>query len=159
MTDAVQSVGVIAAGLVMQFTGWYTVDPVASIAIAAMVAYSGIKISIEATHVLIEGTPTGVDLGEVAELMQATPGVREITDLHAWSLTTGYNALTAHVITDPSADDASYDAVRCRLLERLKERFPLQHVTLQLEKECELCGTSCCDWLDSDSGEDVAGAD
>jgi len=150
MTDAVQSVGVVAAGLVIIFTGWQVVDPIVSILIALLVAGSGGKILFEATHVLIEGTPAGIDLALVARMMQDHPAVHRVTDLHAWSLTTGYNALMAHVVADPDPEDVGHEALRKALVTRLHEHFPLQHVTLQIEKECEYCRTSgCCDgWLD-----------
>jgi cobalt-zinc-cadmium efflux system protein len=145
MTDAVQSVGVVVAGAVMLATGWYIVDPIVSVLIGLLVAGSGVKILFEATHVLIEGTPRGMDLDEVARMMHETRGVRRVTDLHAWSLTTGYNALSAHVVADP-ADDG-HDELRRRLIEQLQASFPLQHITLQIERECECPVSDCCGWL------------
>jgi cobalt-zinc-cadmium efflux system protein len=148
MTDAVQSVGVVAAGVVIIFTGWNVVDPVVSVLIAALVAWSGGKILFEASHVLIEGTPRGIDLDAVARMMAETPGVLKVTDLHAWSLTTGYNALSAHLLANPDADDVGHDNLRRCIVERLHRDFPLQHVTLQIEKDCDLCRVSgCCGWL------------
>jgi len=149
MTDAVQSVGVVGAGLVIIFTGWQVVDPVVSVLIAVLVAWSGGKILFEATHVLIEGTPAGIDLARVARMMQDHPAVHRVTDLHAWSLTTGYNALMAHVVADPNPQDIGHENLRKQLVSELHEHFPLQHITLQIEQECEHCRTSgCCDgWL------------
>jgi cobalt-zinc-cadmium efflux system protein len=157
MTDAVQSVGVVIAGVVMLFTGWYIVDPIVSVLIAALVAWSGGKILFEASHVLIEGTPKGIDLDAVARMMEQTPGVLRVTDLHAWSLTTGYNALTAHLMANPDANDLGHDALRRKIVERLHRDFSLQHVTLQIEKDCEACRVSgCCNWLQN--GQDAPGA-
>jgi len=148
MTDAVQSVGVVLAGLVMIFTGWFIVDPLISLFIAALVAFSGGKILFEATHVLIEGTPKGIDLDRVAHLMRENPAVQQVTDLHAWSLTTGYNALSAHVVADPDPGDVGHEGLRRDLLHRLHERFSVQHVTLQIEKECAYCRDGGCGgWL------------
>jgi len=148
MTDAFQSLGVVVAGVVMIFTGWFIVDPIISMLIAVLVAWSGVRILFEATHVLIEGTPKGVDLDHVARLMQEHPAVQQVTDLHAWSLTTGYNALSAHVVADPDPADVGHECLRKNLLDQLQRTFPVQHVTLQIEKECEYCREGgCSEWL------------
>ena len=148
LSDAVQSVGVVAAGLVIIFTGWYLVDPIASVLIGLLITWSGGKIIFEATHVLIEGTPRDIDLGRIIALICDTPGVQRVTDLHAWSITSGYNALSAHVVAVPSAEDAGHEQLRAQLVQRLCSSFPLQHVTLQIERECEQCKQAGCgDWL------------
>ena len=157
MTDAVQSVGVVGAGLVIIFTGWHMADPLVSMLIALLVAWSGGRILFEATHVLIEGTPRGVDLDRVARLMEQHPAVNQVTDLHAWSLTTGYNALSAHLMADPDPRDVGHEELRKQLLTELQAEFPLQHITLQIEQECEYCHSSgcCAGWL-GDPGQAAA---
>ena len=150
MMDAVQSVGVVAAGAVMLLTGWYVVDPIVSVVLGILVAYSGVKLLFEATHVLIEGTPRGMSLEQVARVMEGVPGVLRVTDLHAWSLTTGYNALSAHVVVEPGAAVGDHEALRLRLTRQLHDRFPLQHVTLQIEEQCACPVADCCTWLRSD---------
>ncbi len=148
LSDAIQSVGVVAGGAIMLATGAYIVDPIVSALIGLLVAWSGGKIIVEATHVLIEGTPRELELGSVAKLIQETPGVLGVGDLHVWALTSGYNVLSAHVAAEPSSDDAGHEALCRRLTERLRASFPIQHVTLQIERECELCKrTPCGDWL------------
>ena len=148
LTDAVQSLGVVAAGAIILWKGWALVDPIVSLLIGALVAWSGGKIVIEATHVLIEGTPRELDLGVIADLIQAQPGVSRVTDLHAWSLTSGYNFLSAHVEAIPSVADAGHNELRRHITEALCDGFPLQHVTLQIEEGCELCRSAdCCGWL------------
>jgi cobalt-zinc-cadmium efflux system protein len=152
MTDAVQSVGVVAAGVVILVWRWQQIDPIISVVIGLLVLYSGGRIIVEATHVLIEGTPREIDLGSIARLIQQTPGVIRVTDLHAWSLTSGYNALSAHVVALPSTDDAGHDELRQRIVSELRRRFPdkVQHVTLQIERDCEQCRSAACgDWLRS----------
>jgi cobalt-zinc-cadmium efflux system protein len=155
MTDAVQSVGVVIAGVVMLLTGWYIVDPIISLVIGLLVAYSGGKIIWEATHVLIEGTPKEVDLPRIVTQIEQTPGVERVTDLHAWSLTTGYNALSAHVQADTSA--GASDALLQRLTAELRASFPIQHVTLQIERGCEMCDScGCGSWLEGQPREEGA---
>ena len=148
MTDAVQSVGVIAVGLLMVFTGWYIADPIVSVLIGVLIAYSGGRIIWEATHVLIEGTPRELDLDQIAAAMTGLAGVVRVTDLHAWSLTSGYNALSAHVEAAPDLDQPGYEDLRHRLMETISGKFSVQHVTLQVERECDLCKTGCCKWLE-----------
>lgn len=153
-TDAVQSAAVVVVGLVMWWTGWWVLDPIVSLAIAVLITWSGGKIVWEATHVLLEGTPPEVDLEAVAREVTGTDGVRVIADLHAWSITTGYNALSAHVISDPGLTAAQREALRERLAGRLTDRFPLHHVTLQVERRCNLAEEqNCCGWLAATPGE------
>lgn len=148
MTDAVQSAGVVASGVVIILTGWYLADALVSVLIALLVGYSGLKIIIEATHVLIEGTPKEVDLDQIARTLQQTPGVVRVTDLHAWSLTTGYNALSAHVEAVPDTRDSSFQGLLSTLTRRLCEGFPVHHITLQIEQSCTLCDDRPCgDWI------------
>jgi cobalt-zinc-cadmium efflux system protein len=147
-TDAVQSAAVVIVGLVMMFTGWWLLDPVVSLLIAVLIAWSGGKIVWEATHVLLEGTPAEIDLEEVAQAMTDEPGVRRVADLHAWSITTGYNALSAHVLADPDLDAAGREALRQRLSHLLTSSHELHHVTLQVEERCTLSDEQdCCGWL------------
>lgn len=147
MTDAVQSVGVILAGVVMLLTGWYIVDPLVSVLISLLVAYSGARIIVEASHVLMEGTPRELDLSRIAEVISRAPGVNRVTDLHAWALTSGYNALSAHVQAADSPGDINYEGLRRSLTEEICSTFSIQHVTLQIERECTLCKSGCCGWL------------
>lgn len=149
LTDAIQSLGVVAAGLIMAFTGWYLADPIISVLLGLMVGYSGLRLLIEASHVLIEGTPEEVDLDRIASQLRQAPGVTEVTDLHAWSLTSGYNALSAHVVADLDELGHGFDALRRRLDEELRRDHPIHHVTLQIELDCHKCQLAgCCGWLE-----------
>jgi cobalt-zinc-cadmium efflux system protein len=147
-TDAVQSAAVVVVGLVMWWTGWWVLDPIVSVAIAVLITWSGGKIVWEATHVLLEGTPPEVDLEAVARHVSNTPGVRAIADLHAWSITTGYNALSAHILANANLTADQREGLRDRLAAKLTESFPLHHLTLQVERRCILAEEqNCCGWL------------
>jgi len=147
-TDAVQSGAVVLVGLAMWWTGWWLLDPIVSLAIAVLIAWSGGKIVWEASHVLLEGTPPEVNLEAVAREISAIDGVRVIADLHAWSITTGYNALSAHIIADPELTAEQREGLRERLAGQLTRSFPLHHVTLQVERRCNLSEEqNCCGWL------------
>jgi len=82
--------------------------------------------------VLMEAAPPGLDVGEIGRAMAAVPGVREVHDLHVWTVTSGFPALAAHVLTDPNED---VDAVRRRVEAVLRERFEITHTTLQTMRE------------------------
>jgi len=151
LTDALQSVGVIVAGLIMAFTGWYMADPIVSVFLGLLVGYSGVGLLVEASHVLIEGTPPEVDLERIASQIRRAPGVAEVTDLHAWSLTSGYNALSAHVVAEVEELEGGFDGLRQRLDSDLRRNHPIHHVTLQVELDCKNCQISgCCGWLEED---------
>jgi cobalt-zinc-cadmium efflux system protein len=148
MTDAVQSVGVVIAGAIILLTGWFVIDSILSVLIGVLLLWGGGRIVWDATHVLIEGTPREISLDRIVAQIQGTPGVVRVTDLHAWSLTSGYNALSAHIEAVTSVDDAGHESLRKRLIGELSENFPIQHITLQIERECEHCRTGACgDWL------------
>jgi cobalt-zinc-cadmium efflux system protein len=148
MTDAVQSVGVVIAGVVIYFTGFVLVDPIISIVISVMIIWSGGKIVVEAVHVLLEGTPPEIDTDKIIKLMLDTDGVAKVADLHVWCVTSGYNALSAHVISDEALDANDREELTSELSDRLSSDFPLQHLTLQVEKECEMeKETHCGDWI------------
>ena len=138
LLDAIQSIGVIAAAVVVIHTGFAMIDPIVSIAISVMIFWSGAKITGEAVHILLEGTPREIDLDALAVFMTDVPGVRRVSDLHAWSLTTGVNAMSAHVVGDSTLDAEGREALTIRLTEEIKSGFPLHHITLQVERCCEI---------------------
>ena len=147
-TDAVQSGAVVVVGVTMMLTGWWILDPIVSVLIALLIAWSGGRIVWEATHVLLEGTPEGLDLVTIAKHMQAVPGVVRVADLHAWSITTGYNALSAHVLSNPELTAEQREALRESLSREMTTVFALHHVTLQVETRCRLSEThNCSEWL------------
>ena len=150
LTDAIQSLGVVLAGLVIMFTGFYMIDPIVSFGIAVLIVWSGGKIVREAVHILLEGTPADVDLEQLAEDMQSVSGVEKITDLHAWSVTSGYNALSAHVVAEPSLNAEDREGLRECLSELLRGKYSIHHSTLQVEKSCSMGGDdSCSEWIDN----------
>ncbi|MCP4606696.1 MAG: cation transporter [Proteobacteria bacterium] len=149
LTDAVQSFGVIAAGLIIMFTGFTLIDPLISIAIGLLIIWSGGRVVLEAVHILLEGTPTDIDLEKLAKAMQRIPGVQKITDLHAWTITSGFNALSAHVVAEPSFDAADREELREHLNKMLRSDFSIHHSTLQVEKSCTMNDEDCCyEWIE-----------
>jgi cobalt-zinc-cadmium efflux system protein len=130
--DALGSLGVIVAGLLVITTGWDQADPIISMGIAVLILLGSWRLLREPFNVLMESAPEGIDVREVGQAMCSVPGVREVHDLHVWTVTSGFPALAAHIRSDPSE---SPDEVRERLEAILHERFGLDHTTLQVMPE------------------------
>ena len=130
LADLLGSVGVIAAGAVVLVTGWEYADPVAALAIGVLVLAGAWRILRESVEILLEETPAGIDAEEVGSALAAADGVVEVHDLHIWTITSGFPALSAHVLVTPGGD---CHGVRRDLERLLHERFGLDHTTLQVE--------------------------
>jgi cobalt-zinc-cadmium efflux system protein len=130
LADALGSLGVIAAGAVVLLTGWSYADPLVALAIAALVLASSWSILRDSVGILLESTPRGMDAEEIGRAMVEVEGVREVHDLHVWTITSGFPSLSAHVLVSPDADCHG----KRRELERvLEDRFGLTHTTLQVD--------------------------
>ena len=130
--DALGSLGVIVAGLLVITTGWDQADPIVSIAIGVLILIGSWRLLREPFDVLMEAAPEGIDVEEVGSAMCAVPGVREVHDLHVWTVTSGFPALAAHIRSDPNEPP---DEVRERVEAVLHARFGLDHTTLQVVPE------------------------
>jgi cobalt-zinc-cadmium efflux system protein len=130
LADLLGSVGVIAAALVILLTGWQYADPVAGAAIGVLVLASSWTIIRDSVEILLEGSPRDLDVAEVGYAMAGVDGVVEIHDLHVWTITSGFPALAAHVVVGPDDD---CHAKRRELERLLRDRFGLDHTTLQVE--------------------------
>ena len=128
--DLLGSVAVIVAGVVIALTGWSLVDPIASVVIGLFILPRTWTLIRDAVDVLLEGTPKGVDMAEVRRHITETEGVADAHDLHAWTITSGMNVLSAHIVL---ADGARADEVLDRLCGCLSDDFDIEHSTFQLE--------------------------
>lgn len=128
--DLLGSVGALVAALLVTTFGWTWADPAASLAIVVILALGAWRLVSQAVHVLMEGTPVGVDVEEVRACLAGTPGVAGVHDLHLWCLREGNPVLTAHLVVDHSVAPPS---VLRGATERIQERFGIEHVTLQIE--------------------------
>jgi cobalt-zinc-cadmium efflux system protein len=136
MTDAIGTLAAIGAGGLIYAFGWNWADPVASILIGILVIYSSWALLKEAVAILMERTPGDLDIQAVHAALVGVSGVRAVHDLHAWTITSGMVSLSAHVIV---GDDQSTRDVLRAAREILRERFGLDHVTIQVETEGD-CG-------------------
>jgi cobalt-zinc-cadmium efflux system protein len=130
--DALGSVGVIVSGAVILSTGWKPIDPLASLAIAGLIVVSSWRLIAEPFEVLMEAAPASLDVDDVARRMGSIEHVRQVHELHLWTVTAGFEALAAHVVVERGADR---DLVRRRLEVMLADRFGIEHTTLQMEEE------------------------
>jgi cobalt-zinc-cadmium efflux system protein len=128
--DALGSVGAIAAGLLVTLKGWYAADPLFSALIAVLIIWSSWNLIREATNVLLEGTPAHINLAAVEGAILSTDGVEDVHDLHVWTITSGREALSAHVRHTPAAAPA--ELLRS-LRSKLHDQFGVDHLTIQME--------------------------
>ncbi len=130
VSDMLGSVAVIIAGLVILVTGFNLVDPIASVVIGLFILPRTWALMNEAVHILLEGAPKGVDLATVRQHVLETPGVADVHDLHAWTITSGMNVISAHVVIEGavSQEQVLDDLCRC-----LSDDFDIEHSTFQIE--------------------------
>jgi len=130
MGDALGSVAAIVAAALMTLFGWYTADPVFSVLISVLIIWSSARLIKESTNVLLEGTPSHINLAAVEEAILNTMGVDDVHDLHVWTITSGREALSAHVIHGYSVSQP--DLLK-ELRTKLHDRFGVDHLTIQME--------------------------
>jgi cobalt-zinc-cadmium efflux system protein len=130
IADALGSAGVLAAALVILFTGWRYADPLAGALIAVAVLASSWSLLRDSVNILLEGAPKGIDPRELGRRLAEAPGVVEVHDLHVWTITSGFPSLSAHVLV---ARDDDCHARRRELEELLLREYGIEHTTLQVE--------------------------
>lgn len=159
--DALGSLGAIIAGVLIALFGWNVADPVISILIALLIVWSSWHLMRDATNVLLEGTPAHINLAAVEDAILETEGVSNVHDLHVWTITSGREALSAHVIHAYSISQAN---LLKELRAKLHDRFGVDHLTIQMEtpdfedEAFHFCvaGTAC---FQSESVRTAAGND
>ena len=138
VVDVLGSIGVIVAGFLTLLYDWDIADPIAGIIIAVFILVSSGRLAVMVFRVLLEGVPKRLDMYQLCSALEDVDGVTLIHDVHAWTITSGYDALTAHVLID-----AGYQGQHEPLLRRLRqiayEDFGIHHITLQLETSAAGC--------------------
>ena len=133
VSDTLGSIGVIVAGLIMYFTGWYYADPIFSVLIGLFILPRTWGLMMQAVNVLLEGTPAHINLKDVEDAMRSESGVAAVHDLHVWTITSGMESLSAHVVIENETDVNGEQKILERLKARLKDEFGIDHTTLQVE--------------------------
>lgn len=130
MSDALGSVGAIAASVLIWSFGWMWADPVASLLIGALIIYSSWSLIREAVSVLMEGAPAHIDVEEIQRSLLALSGVEAVHDLHVWTIASGRVSLTGHVVI---VNGESHSKLLRRVSDLVSDRFRIEHATIQIE--------------------------
>ena len=136
--DTLSSVGVIIAGVIIFFTGWYIADPILAVVIGVVILWGAVRIVRESVDILLESVPGHVQVEKLTAAVKNVPGVEDLHDVHIWTITSGIYALSAHLsITDQTVSQS------CDILTKVNEllagNFNITHTTLQME--CKSCPT------------------
>ncbi|WP_050182498.1 cation diffusion facilitator family transporter [Domibacillus robiginosus] len=132
--DMLGSFGAIVAALLIMFFGWNLADPIASIIVALLIIVSGYRVTRDSFHILMEGTPLNIDIQKVKEKLLSLSEVKGVHDLHAWSITSDFPALSCHLVVGQDQDGQD---VLSKAKKLLHDEFELHHVTIQIDKEGE----------------------
>ena len=130
VADILGSIGVVAAGVIILATGWLEADPLVSALIGVLVLVSSWSILRDSAAILLEAAPSGIDTRAVGDRLARAPGVVEVHDLHIWTITSGFPALSAHVLVGRGED---CHARRIELARLLHDEFGIEHTTLQVD--------------------------
>ena len=136
--DLLGSIAVVAGSFLIIAFGWTIADPVFGVIIGILILVSSGYLLWRVGQVLMEGVPAHLDLDQLCQGLEEVPGVVEVHDIHAWSITTGYDVLSAHVIADFANQD-TYDRILHDLQDAVYRRFNLAHMTVQLESSTSGC--------------------
>ena len=130
MGDVLGSLGAIVAGLLIWRWGWMAADPLISVAMCLLIIYSSWQLIRDSVNILLESTPSHINIRAVVDAMHAVTGVTDVHDLHVWTISSGMEALSAHVTIEPGI---SHRAALEELQERLRTGFNIGHLTIQIE--------------------------
>ncbi len=133
VSDALGSVGVIIAGVIMMTTGWYYADPIFSALIGLYILPRTWKLLKQAVDILLEGTPAHIDVEAVRRMMLKMEDVVDVHDFHVWTITSGLVALTAHIVLADGCESPISTRVLEQITTRLREEYHIEHTTLQIE--------------------------
>lgn len=134
--DALASVGVIIGGIIMLFTGWFLVDPIVSVLISCAITLAAWRILKEGFQVLLEAIPQNMDIMELVNNLNRVPGVKEVHDVHVWSISPELHAMSCHVLIDDLSTSQAA-SIRDEIEDMVRKQFHIKHTTLQME--CQQC--------------------
>src|SRR5690242_9932960 len=132
LTDAIGSVGAIIAGIAILVSGYQVADPLISVLVAVLILWSSWILIRDAVDILLEGTPSHINIVSLREQLGDVDGVGSVHDLHVWTLTSGILAMSCHVVAEDS--DFSRTELLSRVNDVARERFHISHTTIQIEE-------------------------
>jgi cobalt-zinc-cadmium efflux system protein len=137
--DAMASVGVIIGGIVIMFTGQYLVDPIISVLIGLIILWAAWSIFREGFRVILEATPSDVDIIAMIASLKQIPGVKDVHDVHVWSISPELRAMNGHILIDDISTSQAAD-IRDKIEKIVREQYHIEHTTLQME--CQKCNSN-----------------
>jgi cobalt-zinc-cadmium efflux system protein len=138
-SDAVSSIGVIVAAVIILLTGWSFADPIITILIVVLILRGAIGLVVEASNILLETVPKHLNVSQITSEVKEIKGVKDIHDIHLWTITSGVYALSCHLLIEDRMVSSSAEIV-AEVNQTLSQKFGIGHSTLQLE--CEECQNS-----------------
>ena len=139
--DALGSVGALLAGALMYFYDWYIADPIVSVAVALLILRGAWGVVSQSLHILMEGTPAGSNIEAMIASLETIPGVCNVHDVHVWTVTSGYDVFSCHLVVDKGTNITKVVAAGAELLER---QFGIRHTTIQvLEDDADCRDLNC----------------
>ncbi|MED4751384.1 cation diffusion facilitator family transporter [Brevibacillus choshinensis] len=139
--DLLGSVGAILGGILMWAFDWYIADPLISVIVAVLIMISAWRVTKESVHILLEGAPSRLVTTQIAEKLQQLSGVTAVHDLHVWTVTSGFESLTCHLIVE---DDLPSYPILTKALQLLQHDFGITHATIQIENSSVQHGSMQC---------------
>ncbi len=133
LSDALGSIGAISAGILIVTIKWFYADIIASLLISVIIAYNSIKLLKDSIHILMEGTPSDVNIDKIINQLLEIPEVISVHDLHVWTLASGKNILTAHIRVKGEIDRKKLSALLTEIENVIKENSNIEHITVQIE--------------------------
>ncbi|MED3726686.1 cation diffusion facilitator family transporter [Priestia filamentosa] len=135
--DLLGSIGAIVAAVLILLFGWNWADSVASIIVAFLVIVSGIRVTRDSFHVLMEGTPSNLNTEKIKEKLLTIDGIKGVRDLHIWSISSDFPALSCHIVVE---DFNRYEQIMTEVKHILSHAFHIEHTTIQVDKHQDMCG-------------------
>jgi cobalt-zinc-cadmium efflux system protein len=148
MGDVLSTIGAVIAGIVIAFTNWNWLDPLVSVLIGLFILWNAWGILRQSIHILLESTPESINMDSMVTDLLKVDGVRDIHDLHVWSISENVRALSAHIVTDDVLVSAG-SPIQHNLNEVLAYKYNIRHATLQLECDCDGQKLLYCDIQDA----------
>lgn len=139
--DMLGSVGAIIAALLIMFFGWSLADPIASVIVAVLIIISGFRVTRDSFHILMEGVPGNLKIEEIRNALLKLDGVKDVHDLHVWSITSNFPALSCHLVVEEEKDNQE---ILKKANQLLHDAFHLEHTTIQIDVEESSCIENHC---------------
>jgi len=132
LADAFTSVGVIVSGLLIWAFGWTAADPIMSVITTLVILKGAVTVLKNSLHILMEGAPEDIKQDDIVEVLTKIEGVKEVHDVHVWTISSGFDSLSCHILVDKKEDN---ERVLKQAIQKIESHFPIRHMTIQIEKE------------------------